>query len=185
MNNFTVAAVGFAAVVLAPLLIAQQPTPPPAPPPPGQAAQLLSQPQLDDLVAPIALYPDNLLSQLLVASTYPLEVAEAQQWIQRNRNLRGQQLIDAAQRQNWDPSVQALVVFPDVLARLNQDIQWTTDLGNAFLSQQADVMAAVQQMRARAQADGKLQSCAQYNVKRETLRGQTAIQIVPTNPAVV
>ena len=99
-------------------------------------------------MAPIALYPDNLLSQILVASTYPLEVVEAQQWLQQNRNLtRGQNLINAAQRQNWDPSIQALVVFPDVLARLNQDIRWTTDLGNAFLAQQPDVMAAVQQMR--------------------------------------
>src|SRR5207249_2222217 len=129
-----------------------------------QQQQLLSPQQLDDLVAPIALYPDQLLSQVLVASTYPLEVVEAQQWIQQNNGLGGTQLMDAAREQEWDPSVQALVGFPDVLGKLNQDIRWTTDLGNAFLAQQADVMSAVQRMRARAQANGRLQSSAQERV---------------------
>src|ERR1700691_1998836 len=169
MKISRVAITGFAAVLLTSQLIGQQPPPPPSGAPPtgqttDQSAPLLSPPQLEDLVAPIALYPDNLLSQILVASTYPLEVVEAQQWLQQNRNLAGQKLINAAQKQNWDPSVQALVVFPDVLTRLNQDIRWTTDLGNAFLAQQADVMAAVQQMRARAPANGKLQSGPQANV---------------------
>ena len=189
MKNSRVAAIGFTAVFLASLLLGQQPPPPQdAPPPPQQAGpppQLLSQPQLEDLVAPIALYPDNLLSQILVASTYPLEVVEAQQWLQQNKNLTGQNLVNAAQRQNWDPSLQALVVFPDVLARLNQDIRWTTDLGNAFLAQQADVMAAVQQMRARAQANGKLRSGPQENVTTQTQNGQTAIQIAPPDPGTV
>src|SRR5579864_3005473 len=131
------------------LLMAQpQPQfPPPAQAPP--AAQPLSPDQLDSLVAPIALYPDNLLSQILVAATYPLEVVEAAQWLQQNRNLQGPQLVDAARQQNWDASIQALVVFPDVINRLNSDIRWTTDLGNAFLAQQADVMNAVQTMRAQ------------------------------------
>jgi uncharacterized membrane protein YgcG len=190
MKNSRVAAIGFAAVFLASLLLGQQPPPPPqgGPPPPEQAGpppQLLSPPQLQDLVAPIALYPDNLLSQILVASTYPLEVVEAQQWLLQNKNLTGQNLVNAAQRQNWDPSIQALVVFPDILGRLNQDIRWTTDLGNAFLAQQADVMAAVQQMRARAQANGKLRSGPQDNVTTQTENGQTAIQILPTNPGEV
>ena len=102
---------------------AQEPTqPPPAQPVPEAPAQLLTPAQLDDLVAPIALYPDSLLSQILVAATYPLEVVEAQQWLQQNRNLTGQGSINAAQQQGWDPSVQALVAFPDVLNRLNQDI---------------------------------------------------------------
>jgi len=136
-------------------------------------------------VAPIALYPDNLLSQILVATTYPIEVVEAQQWLQQNRSLSGQALLNAAQGQNWDPSVQALVAFPDVLARLNQDIRWTTDLGNAFLAQQADVMAAVQSMRAQAQANGKLQSGPNENVTTATQNGQSAIQIMPTDPGVV
>jgi hypothetical protein len=140
---------------------------------------------LDDLVAPIALYPDTLLSQILVASTYPLEVVEAQQWLQQNPTLKGQALVDAAQKQNWDPSVQALVVFPDVLARLNQDVRWTTDLGNAFLAQQADVMAAVQRLRFKAQANGKLATTPQDQVNTITQNGQQAIQIQPVDPGVI
>jgi uncharacterized membrane protein YgcG len=152
----------------------QQPAPPP-----------LNPQQLQNLVAPIALYPDTLLSQILVASTYPIEVVEAQQWLQQHRNLQGQQLMDAARQQNWDPSVAALVAFPAVLARLNQDIHWTTDLGNAFLAQQPDVMNAVQQLRAQAQANGKLQSTPQEAVNTETQNGQSAITIQPTDPAEV
>jgi hypothetical protein len=109
----------------------------------------MSPDQLDNLVAPVALYPDALLSEVLVAATYPLEIVEAAQWLQQNRNLQGSQLVEAARQQNWDASIQALVVFPDVLNRLNSNIRWTTDLGNAFLAQQADVMNAVQGMRAK------------------------------------
>jgi hypothetical protein len=175
------------AVMLASLLIGQQPAPPPPPgaaPPPEQTAPIPPQ-QLDDLVAPIALYPDTLLSQILVASTYPLEVVEAQQWLQQNTNLKGKALVNAAQKENWDPSIQALVVFPDVLARLNQDIRWTTDLGNAFLAQQADVMAAVQRLRFKAQANGKLAPTPQEQVTTENQNGQQAIQIQPVDPGVV
>jgi uncharacterized membrane protein YgcG len=152
-----------------------------APPP----AQLLPPEQLDNLVAPVALYPDSLLSQVLVAATYPLEVAEAAQWLQQNRGLQGQQLVDAARQQNWDASIQALVVFPDVLNRLSSDVRWTTDLGNAFLAQQADVMNAVQQMRARARAAGRLNSNAQQTVTTENQGDNTAIEIQPANPQVV
>jgi len=112
--------------------------------------QLLTPDQLNDLVAPIALYPDPLLSQILIASTYPLELVQAHQWLQRTRNLKGPALTQAAQEQNWDPSVQALVVFPDVVKRLNDDITWTTNLGNAFLAQQQDVMDAAQRAPTRA-----------------------------------
>jgi hypothetical protein len=140
---------------------------------------------LDDLVAPIALYPDALLSQVLVASTYPLELVEAEQWLQQNRNLQGPQLVDAARQQNWDPSIQALVVFPDVIDRLTSNIRWTTDLGNAFLAQQADVMNAVQQLRAQARASGRLASNTEETVATDTQGGQTAIDIQPTNPDVV
>ena len=89
---------------------------------------VLSPEQLDNLVAPVALYPDPLLGQMLVASTYPLEVVEANQWLQRNKNLGGRALMDAAKQQPWDPSVQALVAVPDALAKLNQDIGWTKTL---------------------------------------------------------
>jgi hypothetical protein len=170
-------------------VFAQEPGPPPeqpAPQPEQQApAQMLSPQQLDNLVAPIALYPDSLLSQMMVAATYPLEVAEAAQWLQQNRNLQGPQLVDAARQQNWDASIQALVVFPDVLNRMNSALQWTTDLGNAFLSQQADVMSAVQRMRAQARAAGRLNSNAQQTVTAENQGNNTAIEIQPTNPQVV
>jgi hypothetical protein len=163
-------------------LLAQAPATPPA----DQAhAQALLPQQLDDLVAPIALYPDPLLGQVLVACTYPVELVEAQQWLQANGNLHGQQLMDAARQQNWDASVQALVAMPDVLLKLTQDIRWTTDLGNAFLAQQAGVMSAVQRMRARAQANGKLRSTPQETVTTENQGGQSAIQIQPADPQVI
>jgi hypothetical protein len=141
--------------------------------------------QLDNLVAPLALYPDPVLSQVLVAATYPLEVVEANQWLQQNRALTGTALMDAARQQNWDPSVQALVAFPDVMARLNQDVRWTTDLGNAFLGQQADVMAAVQRLRARAQANGKLRTTPQEVVTTQVQDGQSVIEIQPADPQIV
>jgi len=149
------------------------------------AAQLLAPQQLDSLVAPIALYSDPLLSQVLVACTYPLEIVEAQQWLQNNRGLDSARLMDAARQQNWDPSVQALVAFPDVLGILNQDIRWTTDLGNAFLSQQSDVMSAVQRMRASARANGKLTSTPQQVVTTASADGQSAIEIEPASPDVI
>jgi hypothetical protein len=169
------------------ILLGQAPPPeaPPAQAPQAPAAQTVSPEQLDNLVAPIALYPDSLLSQVLVGATYPLEVAEASQWLQQNRNLQGQALVDAARQQNWDPSIQALVVFPDVLNRMASNIRWTTDLGNAFLAQQADVMNAVQRMRAQAQAAGRLSSNPQETVTDQTQDGRTVIEIAPANPEVV
>ncbi len=160
--------------------------PPPMPGPnygTNQApAQMLPPQQLDNLVAPIALYPDPLLSQVLAASTYPVELMEAQQWSLGNQNLSGQQLMDAVRQQNWDPSVQALVTMPNVLSLLTQDIRWTTDLGNAFLAQQADVMSAVQRMRQRAQSNGQLRSNQQESVITQDQGGQQAIEIEPANP---
>jgi hypothetical protein len=136
-------------------------------------------------VAPIALYPDPLLSQVLVATTYPLEVVQAYQFLQKNPGLTGPNLTSAAAEQNWDPSVQALVVFPDVLKRLNDDISWTTNLGNAFLAQQQDVMDAVQRMRQQAEQAGKLASTPQENVVTGNENGQPYIDIEPTNPDVI
>jgi uncharacterized membrane protein YgcG len=164
--------------------MAQQPGAPP--PAPAQAqAQPLTPQQMDNLVAPIALYPDPLLGQVLAASTYPVELVEASQWLQNSGGLQGQQLTDAARQQPWDASVQAMVAMPDVLAKLNQDIRWTTDLGNAFLAQPADVMAAVQRMRARAQSNGKLQSSPQETVTTANQNGQSAIEIMPADPQVI
>src|SRR5438477_11713953 len=110
--------------------------------------------ELDSLVAPIALYPDPLLAQTLAASTYPLEVIQLQQWTDRNKNLQGKALADAVAKQQWDPSIQALAATPDVVQRLAGNVQWTTDLGNAFLSQQSDVMDAVQRIRGKAEGNG-------------------------------
>jgi hypothetical protein len=177
-------------ILLAPqsALFAQAPppaAPPPEAPPPGQS---LAPNQLDDLVAPIALYPDPLLSQILVAATYPLELVQASQWLARNSSLTGAALTQAAQTQNWDPSIQALVVFPGVVKQLNQDITWTTDLGNAFLSQQADVMDAVQRMRAKAQSAGKLETTPQQIVTTMPPAagpGPPVIEIQPADPQVI
>jgi len=156
-----------------------------AEPVPVQQTQLLSAGQLDDLVAPVALYPDPLLSQVLVASTYPLELIAASQWLQRNPGLTGTALTTAAQQQNWDPSVQALVPFPEVIKRLSEDITWTSNLGNAFLAQQADVMDAVQRMRSKAQQAGKLSSTPQQTVTTTVGPGGNTVSIVPAQPQVI
>jgi len=151
-------------------------------PPYAQASPSLSSGQLADLVAPIALYPDPLLGQILVVSTYPQELAAAAQWLQYNGNLQGPQLMGAAQQQNWDPSIQALVAFPNVIAMLTSNMQWTTELGQAFLAQPTDVMNAVQYLRAQAQSNGQLRSTPQLAVNTEYQNGQSAIDIQPVNP---
>src|SRR6476660_4373449 len=117
--------------------------------------------QLDSLVAPIALYPDPLLAQTLAASTYPLEIIQLQQWLEKNKNLKDKQLADAVAKQSWDPSVQALAPLPEVVKLLADNLQWTTDLGNAFLAQQSDLMDAVQRMRRKAQDKGALHTTQQ------------------------
>src|SRR5712672_315138 len=150
-----------------------------------QAPQLASG-ELDSLVAPIALYPDPLLAQTLAASTYPLEVIQLQQWMDRNKNLQGKALADAVAKQPWDPSVQSLVEFPDVVQRMAGNVQWTTDLGNAFLAQQSDVMDAVQRLRGKAQGTGNLKTSAQSVVRTETVSsGKQVIEIQQANPDVV
>lgn len=167
--------------------VAQNP-PPNAPPPGGPPATgappgaLMPPQQLDDLVAPIALYPDPLVAEVLAAATYPMEIAEAEQWLRDHPSWKPSKLMKEAKKQNWDPSVQGLVAFPNVLAQLTQNMSWTTQLGNAFLAQQADVMQAVQRMRAQAQAKGKLKSTPQETVSTQNQNGQNAIQIEPANP---
>jgi Protein of unknown function (DUF3300) len=142
--------------------------------------------QMDSLVAPIALYPDSLLAQTLAASTYPLEVIQLEQWYANNKYLKDKALANAVAKQPWDPSVQALVAFPDVVQRMAGNIQWTTDLGNAFLAQQSDVMDAVQRMRAKAQVKGNLTTNAQQKVETQTLEGgEEVIEIEQANPDVV
>lgn len=141
--------------------------------------------QLDSLVAPIALYPDPLLSQTLVASTYPLEVIQLQQWLQKNKNLKGKALTDAVRKQEWDPSIQAMAQFPDVVKRLAENIKWTADLGNAFLAQQSDVMDAVQRMRKKAAEKGNLKTTEQQTVETKVIEKKQVIVVEPASPEVV
>jgi hypothetical protein len=141
--------------------------------------------QLDALVAPIALYPDPLLAQTLVASTYPLEIVQLQQWLAKHPGLKDSVLADSVAKQPWDPSIQSMAAIPDVVKRLADDIQWTTELGNAFLAQQTDVMDAVQRMRQKAAANGALKSNEQQTVDTQVVEKQTVIVVQPTNPEVI
>src|SRR5262249_43965010 len=141
--------------------------------------------QLDSLVAPIALYPDPLLAQVLAASTYPLEIVQLQQWLEKNKGLKDKALVDAVEKQPWDPSVQGLAALPDVVKRLPDDIQWTTDLGNAFLAQQSDVMDAVQRMRQKAQNTGNLKSSEQQTVETKVVENKEVIVVQQASPEVV
>jgi len=157
----------------------------------GQAAQPAEQSvkipadQLDALVAPIAIFPDEMLSQTLVAATYPLEIMQLQQWLEKNKGLKDQALVDAVSKQPWDPSIQAMAALPDLAKRLSDDIQWTTDLGNAFLAQQGDVMDAVQRMRAKAKGTGALASNEYQNVQTEMVDNKNVIVVEQSNPEVV
>jgi len=141
--------------------------------------------QLDSLVAPIALYQDELLAQVLVASTYPLEIVQLQQFLAKHKDLKDKALADAVMKQNWDPSIQAMAALPDVVKRLADDIKWTTDLGNAVLAQQSDVMEAVQRMRAKAKEKGNLKSNEQINVETKVVENKTVIVVEQTKPDVV
>jgi Protein of unknown function (DUF3300) len=142
--------------------------------------------ELEALVAPIALYPDPLLIQVLAASTYPLEIVQLKQWMDENKKLKGKGLAEAVVQRNWDPSVQGLAAFPGVVEKLANNIQWTTDLGNAFLAQEADVMDAVQGLRAKAQENGALKANDKQTVSTETMDdGTRAITIEPAQRDVV
>ena len=138
--------------------------------------------QIDALVAPIALYPDALVAQILAASTYPNEVVEADQWLKDHNNLQGSALAEAVNQQSWDPSVQALTQFPSVLDNMANNLSWTSSLVDAFYNQQADVMAAVQRLRQQAKAAGNLKSTSQMTV---TQPNPQTIVIAPANPQVV
>jgi hypothetical protein len=157
---------------------------PDSPVPQGDAANLPPD-QLDSLVAPIALYPDPMLAQVLAASTYPLEIIQLQQWLAKNKDLKDKALADAVAKQPWDPSIQGLAALPEVVKRLADDIQWTTDLGNAFLVQQNDVMEAVQRMRKKAQGAGNLKSTEQQKVETKVVESKEVIIIQQSNPEVV
>jgi hypothetical protein len=180
MANTRAVAVLCAVLLVTPYCFAQQPQATQQP-----SSGVLSPDQLDSLVAPLALYPDPILSQVLVASTYPLEIVQAERWLQQHSSLSGKALADAAATQPWDASVQALVMLPDVLKRLSQNINWTSELGNAFLAQQEGVMQAIQRMRLRAEQTGQLKSTPQQTVTTTTTNGQNYIVIEPASPEVV
>jgi hypothetical protein len=146
------------------------------------AAAPLTTDQLDSLVAPIALYPDALVAQIFAASAFPDEIAIADYWLGQNKALSSTDLAAAVNQQTWDPSVKALCQFPSVLDDLAKNLAWTSSLGQAFESQQADVMTAVQAMRAKAQAAGNLQSNQQISVVQQTPQ---TIVIKPANPQIV
>ena len=132
-------------------------------------------------MAPIALYPDTLVAQVLAASTYPAQVADADHWLQAQGYSSSDQIVAGADVQNWDPSVKALTAFPQVLSQMGRNLQWTTDLGNAYYNQPQDVFEAVQVMRGRAQAAGNLPSTPQQTVQYD----QGYVQVMPANPQVV
>jgi len=150
---------------------------------PAAATSTLTTAELDQLVAPIALYPDPVVAQILMAATYPLEVVEANRWLQNPSNvvLKGEPLATALQQQPWDPAVKSLILFPQLLHMMDADLQWTERLGDAFLAQQADVMNAIQRLRQRAQAAGALASTPQQAVSTE----DQEIAIEPATPDVV
>ena len=144
--------------------------------------QLLKAEELDALVAPIALYPDTLLSLVLMASTYPLEVVQADRWAKEHKSLKGDQLKAEVDKQRWDDSVKSLVATPDVLSMMSTKLDWTQKLGDAVLAQQPDVMDAIQRLREKAEANKKLKSTKQQKIIRKQEQGNQVIIIEPTEP---
>lgn len=162
----------FVAALLSALLLAPAPAP---------AQDRFSQPELDRLLAPVALYPDSLLSQVLMAATYPADVVEAARWSRANPHLAGDEAVRAADGQDWDPSVKSLLAFPHLLQRMDEKLDWTRALGEAFLAREPQVMDTVQQLRRRAHAAGHLRSDERILVQPQ---GQ-AIAIAPVQPHLV
>jgi len=139
--------------------------------------------EIDQVVAPIALYPDSLLAQVLAASTYPLEIVQAARLVQQNKELKGEKLMAAAKDKEWEPSVKAMLEFPEVLLMMSEKLEWTEKLGNAFLSQQKDVMASVQRLRKKAQESGNLKTTKEQKV---IVDEQTKVIVIqPASPEVV
>lgn len=147
--------------------------------------KVFTQQELDELLAPIALHPDALLAQILMASTYPLDVVEAARWRKSNPKVEGKELETAMDAQKWDPSVKSLTAFPNVLTMMNEKLDWTQRLGDAFLGQQKQVMDTVQGLRAKAKQAGSLQSSKEQTVSTTSEGGQTIIKVEAADPQVV
>ena len=159
---------------------AQQPAATPSPVPPDQT--LLKPEQLEALVAPIALYPDALLANMLAAATYPLEVVESDRWVKENKNLKSDALKTEVDKKSWDDSVKALTATSSVLEMMSDKLDWTKSLGDAMLAQQADLMDAIQRLREKARANDKLVSNKQQTVSVQQQEGKQVIVIQPTDP---
>jgi len=149
------------------------------------AAATSDQQAMDRLLAPIALYPDALLAQVLACASSPQQVTEVNKWLEQNNQLQGTDLQEAAEKAGFDAGFIALVLFPDVLKLMQQNLDWTTELGKAFTSDQSAVLDSVQRLRAQAQAAGNLKTTSQQEVKTETQNGQQVIVIQPANPQIV
>ncbi len=147
----------------------------------AQDRPAFSQGHLEQTLAPIALYPDALLSQILMASTYPLEVVEAARWSRAHANSSGEDAVRVAGNEDWDPSVKSLLAFPHVLARMDEDLQWLQTLGDAFLDQEPQVMDAVQNLRRRAQLAGNLRS----DERQHVLATGPLLVVQPANPQII
>jgi len=157
---------------------------------PGARAQELVQPplrleEIEQLTAPIALYPDALVAQILMASTYPLEVVQAARWAKANPNLKEKALEDALEKEPWEASVKSLTAFPTVLSMMNEKLDWTQKLGDAYLGQQQDVMESIQRLRSKAQASGNLKSTKEQVVTTEQVDGTTIVKVEPADPKTV
>jgi hypothetical protein len=172
-----------AVVLLAPIGAPAQTTSPGAQAAP--VAQHLKLEELDQLVAPIALYPDPLLAEVLMASAYPIELVQAERWLEANKNLKGDRLKAEVDKQPWDDSIKSLVATPDVLAMMSRELDWTRKLGDAVVAQQPDVMDAIQRLRAKAEANDKLKSTKEQTVTAGEVQGKRLIAIEPTNPETV
>ncbi|HYP71790.1 MAG TPA: DUF3300 domain-containing protein, partial [Variovorax sp.] len=146
------------------------------------AQQTFSKEQIDQMMAPIALYPDSLLSQVLMAATYPADVADAAKWSKANPNQKGDAAVKAVQEQTWDPSVQSLVAFPQVIQMMGDQPDWVQNLGDAFLASSKDVLDSAQRLRTKAQQNGSLKTTEQQTVtvEQEPQTQQTVIKIEPT-----
>ncbi|MBT8115643.1 MAG: DUF3300 domain-containing protein, partial [Arenicella sp.] len=130
-------------------------------------SETFSQAEMEQILAPIALYPDTVLSHILIAATYPLEVVQAERWVSRHPELEGSDAVEAVEDKDWDPSVRALVAFPQLLKRLSEDLEWTEKLGNAFLQDEKKLLASVQTLRQRAYQEGSLDDLDKVSVTRE------------------
>ena len=149
----------------------------------AEGAKPFTQEELDQLLAPIALHPDSLLAQILMASTYPLEVVQAERWAKQNKGLQGDALTAALEKQNWDPSVKSLVNFPQVLTMMSEKLDWTQNLGDAFIGQEKEVMQTVQKLRKKAEEKGNLKTTKEQKVTVE--QESKTIIIEPADPQVV